>query len=96
MSASVRLTTPPDLGHLFMALDINRLMPLPLFQEGVTAFIQQLRASELAAGVERIFLPGELEFRRREARLQDGIPLPEEALTTLQAMAKDLGLPLEI
>ena len=71
-------------------------MPMPLFQAGVAALIQQLRASELAADVERIYLPGELESRRREARLQDGIPLPEEAITTLQAMAKDLGLPLEI
>jgi LDH2 family malate/lactate/ureidoglycolate dehydrogenase len=88
--------TPPDLGHLFMALNINRLMPAPFFQAGVTALIQQLRASELATGVERVFLPGELEFKRREARLRDGIPLPEDAITTLQAMAKDLGLPLEI
>jgi LDH2 family malate/lactate/ureidoglycolate dehydrogenase len=88
--------TPPDLGHLFLALNVNRLMPVPLFQAGVAALIQQLKASELATGVERVFLPGELEFRRREVRLQDGIPLPEAALTTLQAMAKDLGLALEI
>jgi LDH2 family malate/lactate/ureidoglycolate dehydrogenase len=79
-----------------MVLNINRLMPAPLFQAGVTTLIQQLRASELATGVVRVFLPGELEFRRREARLRDGIPLPENAITTLQALAKDLGLPLEI
>ena len=88
--------TPPDLGHLFMALNIERLISGPLFQAGVTTLIEQLRASELATGVERVYLPGELESRRREARLQDGIPLPEDASTTLQAVAKDLGLPLEI
>jgi LDH2 family malate/lactate/ureidoglycolate dehydrogenase len=88
--------TPPDLGHLFVALDINRLLPVSLFQAGVSTLIQQLRASELATGVERIFLPGELESGRREARLQDGIPLAEDAIATLQAVAKDLGLELEI
>jgi LDH2 family malate/lactate/ureidoglycolate dehydrogenase len=88
--------TPPDLGHLFLALDVSRLVPVPLFQAGVASLIQQIRASELAAGVARIWLPGELEFARREARLQDGIPLPEEAMTTLQELAKGLGLPLEI
>jgi LDH2 family malate/lactate/ureidoglycolate dehydrogenase len=87
--------TPPDLGHLFLALNVNRLIPLPLFQAGVATLIQQLGASELAAGVERIYVPGELEVRRREARLQDGIPLAQDAMTTLQAMAKDLGLLLE-
>jgi LDH2 family malate/lactate/ureidoglycolate dehydrogenase len=88
--------TPPDLGHLFMALDINRQMPIPRFQAGVSTLIQQLRASELASGVERILLPGELESERREARLQEGIPLLEDAITTLQAVAKGLGLQLEI
>jgi LDH2 family malate/lactate/ureidoglycolate dehydrogenase len=88
--------TPPDLGHLFVALDINRLMPVPLFQAGVSTLIQQLRASELAAGVERIFLPGELESGRREVRFQEGIPLAEDAVTTLHAVAKDLGLQLEM
>lgn len=88
--------TPPDLGHLFVALDINRLMPVSLFQASVGTLIQQLRASELATGVERIVLPGELESGRREARLQEGIPLAEDAITTLQAVAKDLGLPLEL
>jgi len=71
-------------------------MPVPLFQTGVDTLVQQLRASALDTGVERIYLPGELEFRRRDARLQDGIPLPEDAMTTLQAMAKDLRLPIEI
>jgi LDH2 family malate/lactate/ureidoglycolate dehydrogenase len=88
--------TPPDLGHLFMALDIQRLLPLPLFKGRVATLIQQLRASELAEGTERILLPGELEFRRREARLQDGIPLTEEAVTVLQTVATNLGLELEL
>jgi LDH2 family malate/lactate/ureidoglycolate dehydrogenase len=83
--------TPPDLGHLFIALDIKRLLPLSLFKVRVTTLIQQLRASELAQGAERIILPGELESRRREARLQDGIPLTEEAITVLQAVANNLG-----
>jgi LDH2 family malate/lactate/ureidoglycolate dehydrogenase len=88
--------TPPDLGHLFMALNVDRLLPVPAFQAGVAALIQQLKASERAAGVEQIYLPGELEGRRREVHLQEGIPLPEDALTTLQAIAEDLGLAFAI
>jgi LDH2 family malate/lactate/ureidoglycolate dehydrogenase len=88
--------TPPDLGHLFTAVDIQRLMPLPLFKARLTTLIEQIKASELAQGVERIFLPGELEFARREARLQGGIPITEDARTTVQAIGEDLGLPLAI
>jgi LDH2 family malate/lactate/ureidoglycolate dehydrogenase len=46
--------------------------------------------------VERILLPGELEFERREARLRSGIPVAEEALKTLQAVADNLGLELNV
>jgi LDH2 family malate/lactate/ureidoglycolate dehydrogenase len=87
--------TPPDLGHLFLALDVTRLMPMALFQERLTALMTQINAAELAAGVERIWLPGELEWTRGEARRRDGIPVTEEAFTTLQAVANDLGLQLE-
>jgi LDH2 family malate/lactate/ureidoglycolate dehydrogenase len=84
-------TTPPDLGHLFLALDVSRLMPPALFQERVTTLITQIQASEVAAGGDRIRLPGELEFMRREARLREGIPLAGEALAQLEAIANGLG-----
>jgi LDH2 family malate/lactate/ureidoglycolate dehydrogenase len=90
------LAAPPDLGHLFIALDIKCLLPLPLFNVRVSTLIQQLRASELAQGAERIVLPGELEYSRRQARLHDGIPLAEEAITVLQAVANDFGLEFEL
>jgi LDH2 family malate/lactate/ureidoglycolate dehydrogenase len=79
-----------------MVLDIKRLLPLPLFEARMSTFVQQLRAAELAPGSERIYLPGELEFRRREARLRAGIPLPEEARAVLRAVGENLGLQLDI
>lgn len=87
--------TPADLGHLFMALDIARLMPLELFQERMAALCAQILGSELAPGSERIWLPGELEAMRREARLRDGIPVPEAALAHLEALAHSLGTSLQ-
>lgn len=77
----------PDLGHLFMAIDVQRLMPLPLFLTRVRTLIQEIGASERSPGVERIYLPGELEWERRNARLQAGIPMGEEAMQTVRALA---------
>jgi LDH2 family malate/lactate/ureidoglycolate dehydrogenase len=87
--------TPPDLGHLFLALDVQQLLPLPLFQKRLTTLIQQIYASEQAPGSAGIVLPGELEAARREARLQRGIPITAEAFLTLQTLARTLGVPLE-
>ncbi len=89
------VATPPDLGHLFAAVDVQRLMPLPLFKAGVSALIQQIKASERVSGSERILLPGELEFERRNARLRSGIPVTEEAMNTLRALAARLRVQLD-
>jgi LDH2 family malate/lactate/ureidoglycolate dehydrogenase len=88
--------TPPDLGHVLMAVDGTRLLPPALFEGRIGALIEQIKASERAPGVERILLPGELEFERREARLHSGIPIADEALKTVQAVADNLGLSLDL
>lgn len=87
--------TPPDLGHLLIAVDGTRLLPPAMFESRVGALTEQIKASERAPGVERILLPGELEFERRAARLQSGIPVADEALKTVQAVADTLGLRLD-
>jgi LDH2 family malate/lactate/ureidoglycolate dehydrogenase len=79
-----------------MALDIKRLTPLAPFQERMTTLSAQITASELAEGVERVWLPGELELVRRETRLRDGIPVTEDAVTTLQVVAEGCGLRLAV
>jgi LDH2 family malate/lactate/ureidoglycolate dehydrogenase len=85
----------PDLGHLFAALDIARLMPVALFQERLRRLVHDIRAAERAPGVARIVLPGELELERRDARLRNGIPIAAEALDLLRTTARGLGLALE-
>jgi len=86
---------PPDLGHLFAAVDVQRLMPLSLFKARVRMLKQQIKASAHAPGVEDIFLPGELEFERHDGRLQRGIPVTEDALQTVQALAERLRVQLD-
>jgi LDH2 family malate/lactate/ureidoglycolate dehydrogenase len=87
--------TQPDLGHLFAAVDVSRLMPPGLFQERVQTLVEQIKTSERMPEVDQIFLPGELEAERHDARLQSGIPVTEEAIETLQTLAASLGIHLE-
>jgi LDH2 family malate/lactate/ureidoglycolate dehydrogenase len=41
-----------------------------------------------------LFAPGEIEFRRREKALKQGIDLPEDVVASLRGLAEDLGMPL--
>ncbi len=84
--------TPQAMGHLFLALDIAHMMPVDEFKERMDAQIRQMRDSEKAKGVERIYLPGEIELERKENFLRDGIAFASQIVEDLDAMAATLGI----
>ena len=80
-------------GASFVVLDVSRFLPLDQFRAHVDQLIADVHASALAPGVERIYVPGEIEAARREQRLESGIPLPTALVTELDAMAASLSCP---
>jgi LDH2 family malate/lactate/ureidoglycolate dehydrogenase len=65
----------PDVGHFFMAIDPEILMPLTEFTIRVDRMIEQAKTGERAKDVEEILIPGEAELRAREENIQKGVPL---------------------
>lgn len=78
-----------DVGHMMIAIDIERFMPWDQYLERVGAFIAEIRSSELAPGHREIFLPGELEHRRAAERLANGIDVDTETIDTLRRLATE-------
>ncbi len=85
--------TPQAMGQLFMALDIAHMMPVDEFKQRMDVQIRQMRNSDKAKGIERIYLPGEIELERKENFLRDGIAFATEIVQDLDAMAETLGIP---
>jgi LDH2 family malate/lactate/ureidoglycolate dehydrogenase len=73
-------------GYLFVTLDIERFMPEAQFRSYMDTLIRDIRNTERAAGVDRIYVPGEIEHLRREERLRDGIPLDPALVTELESL----------
>ena len=74
------------------AININHFMPYDRFIERMDEFILSIKDSDLASGVDQIYLPGEKGSIRYKARLKEGIPLDSPTIETLSAMAKELGI----
>jgi LDH2 family malate/lactate/ureidoglycolate dehydrogenase len=81
-----------DVGHLLMALDIAHFLPLADFRRRMADLIGEHRAVPLASGVERIWLPGEMEHEKRLERLKNGIPLEPYIVEALAAVGRDLKM----
>ena len=83
---------PGNVSHFFMAVDIQRLIPLEEERVRVAEYIRQFKSVKLKDGVQEVYLPGELEWRAQQQRSQTGIPLSEKSVGELNALADRLGV----
>jgi LDH2 family malate/lactate/ureidoglycolate dehydrogenase len=77
----------------YLAIDPERFMPLDEFRSRIDRLVDHVKASELASGVEEVFIAGEPEARRKADRLRDGIPISDVVLDELRALGQSLGIP---
>ena len=82
---------PVDIGHAFLALNVATLMDLDTFQARLDDMVREIKQTPLAEGHKAILIPGERK-RQAAARRAAGVPLPDNVLAELDAMALELGL----
>jgi LDH2 family malate/lactate/ureidoglycolate dehydrogenase len=87
---------PANLGHFFGAIRIDAFRPLTQFREEMDDVILRIKDSPKAAGADRIYIPGEKEFKEARHRSKNGIPLPAYTTTALQAIARTLRVTYDL
>jgi LDH2 family malate/lactate/ureidoglycolate dehydrogenase len=83
---------PQNVGHVFIAVDISRFMPLELFEARMEQYIREIKQEPKAPGVEEILIPGEIEHRRTLELKREGIVLPGKLAEELDAIGREYGL----
>ncbi|RBR26311.1 uncharacterized protein FIESC28_00956 [Fusarium coffeatum] len=82
---------PADVGHFLMAIKPDLFMSLDEFRERMQYLYERVVGSEKAAGVERIYFPGEIEQLNQKEREKTGIPLVQAEIDALNAEAEKVG-----
>jgi len=75
---------PHQLGHFFIAIDINAFVDEAEFKRTGGEILRTLRASAKVPGEERIYTAGEKEYLAYLERKETGIPLNESVRKSLQ------------
>lgn len=78
---------PEQTGFCIVVIDPSKLMPLDVFKKRVDDYIAMIKGSRKAEGAEEIFLPGEIEFKKREAALKNGVEIGEALAVELAQLA---------
>jgi LDH2 family malate/lactate/ureidoglycolate dehydrogenase len=82
----VDVNGPARTGHMFGAIDAGRFIGADRFKQNVDAVIQRIKGLPPRAG-HQVFLPGEIEFDLAARRAREGVPLAEEVVRNLNALA---------
>ena len=62
------LVSPNNSGHMIMAMRVDNFQPVDAFKREMDRVIREIRESKRMEGVERIWLPGEMEYERIRER----------------------------
>lgn len=82
---------PYDCAQLFLAIDVSFARPLDEFTAEITRAVDRLHSSARAPGVERLYHPGELAWRRHEAS-SDRVELEATIIASMRRCAAETGI----
>jgi len=81
---------PNDCAHFFLAIDPDAFDPG--FADRTLRLAEEIEATPTRPGVDRVYLPGQLEQERSESALRDGVRLDGSVLAALHNTAENLGV----
>lgn len=79
-------------GHLAVALDIEAFLDRHDYLRRTDELIGRCKASRPAPGLPEVLVPGEPEWRHREERLREGVPLSATTRALLDRAAAGWGI----
>lgn len=83
---------PIELGHFFIAIDVDEFLPLHRFKKNAGNVMRALRASQKAPGAKRIYTAGEKEYIAMCERKKKGIPISGAGRKDIDTMRAETGI----
>ncbi len=95
-SGVCRTDLPRGANGVWMYLvDVEKFLPLDKYDALLEQYVAYVKSSRRQPGVDEILLPGEIELRRREQRVRDGVPVAEETWRQIRKLAADLRVTID-
>lgn len=96
-SWNLDLSSVNNAGHAFIAIDISKMMPKEVYNARINKMADELKNGRKAKGKDRIFLPGEMEWEKREKALSSGeLELTDAMAESLKALSERNGIKINI
>ncbi|MDX1413302.1 MAG: Ldh family oxidoreductase [Candidatus Promineifilaceae bacterium] len=87
---------PSNTCHFMIVINPLVLMTQEELEERMAEYYQTIKASPMWDDSREMMLPGELEYRSAQSRLEYGIPIPGALYSDLAALGRKLGVAFTI
>jgi LDH2 family malate/lactate/ureidoglycolate dehydrogenase len=84
---------PHNIGHFFLAIDPRAFRDAGAFEEDLDQVIDVLHAARPADPAQPVLVAGDPEMTTRRQRLEQGVPIPDDLVEQLRAVAGRAGVP---
>jgi LDH2 family malate/lactate/ureidoglycolate dehydrogenase len=88
-----RPSDPHNIGHFFLAIDPRAFRGDGAFEEDLDQVIDVLHQARRADPAQPVLVAGDPEMATRRERLQRGVPIPDDLMDQLRAVAKSAAVP---
>lgn len=82
-------------SQMFLFINTYAIMGTDSFAERMDFAVEEIAGSPKAAGSDHIYLPGEMEWKRHDKALAEGLELPKDVEDNARTLAARYGLDLE-
>lgn len=83
---------PQNIGYFMVVIDPGKFLPVEEFTGRVDDMLEEFKACPPAAGVERVYVPGEIEAGKERVSLELGIELSDAVAEELRAVGETYGV----
>lgn len=84
---------PKGFGLLMAAVNVAHFQPVEAFYHAVGKWLHRIRTAPVAAGVDRLYVPGERSHNLQARRLHEGLPLSPTVIEDLRNLGAEFGVP---
>jgi len=88
------MSGPVRAGHLVAAINVQDFTNVQGFKAEVDTFTREIRKCPKAPGVDRIYLPGEIESEAASRLSEEGITVSDAVAADLKSLGAELGVDL--
>jgi LDH2 family malate/lactate/ureidoglycolate dehydrogenase len=79
-------------GHFCLAIRVSAFVDPAVFKARVDGIVREIHGCRRAPGVDRLYVPGELELETERLHRAEGIPLNDSTLDGVREAARRLGV----